>query len=157
MLIWLEGHTASKILIPLQSLILVSRTTKQAGGSGCSEGLWQGLLPSVSKALLSAALGAVAQAGEGVPLSLIFFVPRIRPMKIVSTGQVADFLADYEGDSSACFLLRFPPVLQLLSVCATAYKILGRSSSFLKGRIVFETVYLRIWIQTHVAETLCYA
>ena len=46
---------------------------------------------------------AVTQASRGV-LSLIFFVPRIKPVKTVSTGQVfSRFSGRLYRDSSACF------------------------------------------------------
>ena len=47
----MEGHIANKILIPLQSLIsyfLEPPANRQTVAVGETEGLWQGLLPSVS-------------------------------------------------------------------------------------------------------------
>ena len=51
---------------------------------GTIEGLWQ----CVPKAPLSAGPQQLLPKPEGVLLSLLFLVPRIRSMKTVSTGQV---------------------------------------------------------------------
>ena len=90
MALWLEGHMANRILIALQSLIscFLEPPANRRVAVGTIEGPLQELLPSVSQSsTVCCALVAIAQAGEG-PLSLISLVPRIRPMKIVGTGQV---------------------------------------------------------------------
>ena len=54
----------------------------------------------------------------GVLLSLIFFVPRVRPMKTASTGQAFSKFSQQvmKGILGMFFFtLLFPPVLQLLS------------------------------------------
>ena len=84
-LLWLEGHMPNKIIIPLPPLVscFLKPPLNQQVAVGATEGLWQGLLLSVSRSLqylLPKPVGAL--------LSLIFFVPRIRPMKTVSTGQI---------------------------------------------------------------------
>ena len=48
--LWLEGHMANTILIPLQSLVsrFLEPSVSKRVAVGATEGLWQGLLPSVS-------------------------------------------------------------------------------------------------------------
>ena len=48
--LWLEGHMANKILIPLQYLVFcfLKPSANRLAAVGATEGLWQGLLPSVS-------------------------------------------------------------------------------------------------------------
>ena len=79
----------NKILIPLQSLISCFLDPQQTG-----EWQWVKLRDSgkatpcyVPKAL-SAEPQYLLPKLVGVLLSLIFFVPRIRPMKTMSTGQL---------------------------------------------------------------------
>ena len=45
---WLEGHMPNKIFIPLQSLVSLKPLCTRQAAVGEIEGLWQGLLPSVS-------------------------------------------------------------------------------------------------------------
>ena len=94
------------------------------------------------------ALVAVAQVGE-CSLSLIFFVPRIR--------YSADFLAGYEGESSArfshCFfLLSFSSSLHL---CHCLQSI-GQVIIFPFLKVAFETVYSRLGLKLPL-QGLCYA
>ena len=48
--LWLDGHMANRILIPLQSLVsyFLKHPVNRWMAMGATEGLWQGLLPSVS-------------------------------------------------------------------------------------------------------------
>ena len=48
--LWLEGHMANKILIPLQSFIscFLKPPANRPVAVGVTEGHWQGLIPSVS-------------------------------------------------------------------------------------------------------------
>ena len=80
----------NEILIPLKSLISCSLNPLHT-----CEWQWVQLRDSgeatpqcVTKAALSSVLLWLLPKQVGVLLSLIFFVPRIRPMKTVSTGQV---------------------------------------------------------------------
>ena len=81
-----------------------------------------------------------------VLLSLIPFMPRIRAMKPVGTGQsFISFLVDYERDSLApsshCFFL--PSFSSSLHLCHCLQSI-GQVIHFLFLKIVLETIYLRL-------------
>ena len=77
------------------------------------------------------ALIAVAQV-VSVLLSLIFFVSKIRSLKTLSTGQIFSRFSDrlWRRFLDLFSPLLFPPILQLLSISSTTYKVLCRSSSF---------------------------
>ena len=93
-LLWLEEPMANKILIPLQSLnsCFLKPPVNRQVAVGSIEEHWQGVLSSC------------CPSGLRALLCLIIFVPRIRPMKPVRTGQyLADFPAGFEGDFSAYF------------------------------------------------------
>ena len=73
----------NEILIPLQSLIscFLETPLEQASGSGRNWGTLERLILSMSQRLHSLVNPRSCHPGLGVLLSLIFFVPRIKPMK----------------------------------------------------------------------------
>ena len=75
-------------------------------------------------------------------MSLIFFVPRIRPMKTLSTGQ-----AFSKGLLGTFFPLLFPPILQLLSPSYHCLQSIGQIIIFSFLKVVVETVYLRLGLK----------
>ena len=82
-----------------------------------------------------------------VPLSLIFFVPRIGPMKTVSTGQV--YSRVYDRLCRAFLSTFFPTVfssspLAPLSIYVTVLQSVGQVIIFPFLKVVFKTVYLRL-------------
>ena len=110
---------ANKILIPLQSLVswFPEPPANRQAAVGAMEGLWKGLLLSVSQRLHCLLGPTISCPSGGLLLSLIIFVPRIRPMKTVSTGQVFSIFSIrlWRGFLGKFFSLLFPPILQLLS------------------------------------------
>ena len=113
----LNSFTISHFLFP-QTLC------KQASGGGC---------PRVSRRLYYLlCLSSHCPSGWGVLLPLIFFVPNIRPMKIVGTVQAFSsfFQQDMRGNPWHIFptAFSFCPSAPL-SIYATAYKVLSRSPS----------------------------
>ena len=81
---------ANKTLIPLQSLVSCFLEPPQTDGwaVGSIEGLWGGCSLVCPKGTICWAPVAGGAKPVGVLLSLLFSVPRIRPMKTVSTGQI---------------------------------------------------------------------
>ena len=106
----------NKILIPLQSLISRFLEPPWTGGQKWVQFRDSGeaTLWYVPKAL-SAGPQELLPKPVGVLLSLLFSVPRIRPMKTVSTGQVFSRFSGrlWRGFFGTFFRLLFPPVLQL--------------------------------------------
>ena len=109
----------NKMLILLQSLISCFLKTPRWTG----EQQWVQLRDSgeatpqyVPKSPLSAEPQKLLPKPVGSSV-LIFFVPRIRPMKTVSTDQVFSRFSGrlWRGFLGTFFPLLFPPVLQLLS------------------------------------------
>ena len=125
---------ANKILIPLHSLIYCFLNPLQTGrwqwvqlgesGRGYSP-VWPGGCTT------HGALVAVAQAAGGSSgLNLLCAKDQANENCEHRSGILAHFPADYEGDS----LAHSSPAFSFcpstgLSICATAYKILGRSES----------------------------
>ena len=105
----------NKISVPLQSLIscFIEYPVKRWVAVGATEGWWQGLLFSGSQSL-HYLLGPSScyPSRWGVLLSLIFFLPMIRPMKTVSTVQA---FSRFSGRLWRGFLSTFSPMLFLLS------------------------------------------
>ena len=149
-LLWLEGHTANKILISLQSLIscFLESPWEQASGSGCSRVSW--------RLYYLLCLSSCCQ-GVGVLPSLIFFVPRIRPIKIVSTGQVFSRFSRrlWWRFLSTFFLLLFPPSFQLLSPSMPLFDWGGHQLSISESCVWNRLP--KIGTQILMAGTLCYA
>ena len=103
------------------------------------------------------ALVAVAQVGEG-SLSLIFFVPRIRPVKTVSTGQVFSRFSSrlWRGILSSFFPLLFPPVLQLFSPSMPLLTKYWAGHHLSISESCIWNCLSKIGTQTPIAGTLCY-
>ena len=78
-----------KILIPLQSLVsgFLEPPSNRQVAVDAIEGLWRGYSSVCPKGTICWAPVAVTKH-VGVTLSLLFSVPRIRPMKTVSTSQI---------------------------------------------------------------------
>ena len=105
-----------KILIPLQSLVsgFLEPPANRQVAVGAIEGLWRGYSSVCPKGTICWAPVAVTKP-VGVTLSLLFSVPRIRPMKTVSTSQIFSKFSGglWRGFLGTFFPLLFPPVLQL--------------------------------------------
>ena len=133
--LWQKGHMANKILISSQSLIsyfLKSPVNRQVAVSAI-KGLWRGYSPLCPKGSTILCTLVALPKWVGVLLSLILFMPRIRPMKTVSTDQVFSRFSGrlWKGFLNTFSLLFFSShPLAPLSIYATDYKVLGRSSSF---------------------------
>ena len=128
---------------------------------GATEGLWQGLLyfPVCPKGCtICYALVAVAQVGEGSSvLNVLCAKDQANENCGHRSGIWQIFWQIMKGIPWHIFPTAFsshPPAP--LSIYATAYKVLGRSSSFHFCKLCL-TVYLTFGTQTHVAGTLCYA
>ena len=80
----------NEILIPLQSLVsyFLEPTRNRRVAVGAIEGDSGQVAPQYAPKALSAEPQYLLPKPVGVLLSLIFFVPRSRPLKTVSTGQV---------------------------------------------------------------------
>ena len=121
---------------------------EQASSSGGNRGMLPGgYFPVCPKAsTIFCALVAVAQAGEGSSVFNLFLYQGSGQWKLwAQVRYLADFLAGYEGDSSAhfshCFfLLSFSPSLHL---CHCSQSI-GKVIIFPFLKVVFETFYLRL-------------
>ena len=102
----------NEILIPLQPLVscFLEPAANRRVAVGAVEGLRKGCSSVCPK-------GTLPPKPVGVLPSLIFFVPRIRPMKTVSTGQVFSRFSGrlWRGFLGTFFPLLFPPILHLLS------------------------------------------
>ena len=152
---------ANKILTPLQSLIscfLEPRVNRWAAVDE-TEGLWQGIHPRVSQRLHHLLLPrSCCQVVEG-SLSLIFFVPRIRPMKTESTGQVFSRFSGrlWRGIFSTFSPLFFPPVLQLLSPSMPLLIKYWAGHHLSISESCVWNCLPKIGPQTPMAGTLCYA
>ena len=134
---------------------------EQASSSGCNRGtLPGGYFPVCPKAsTIFCALVAVAQAGEGSSVFNLFLYQGSGQWKLwAQVRYLADFLAGYEGDSSAhfshCFfLLSFSPSLHL---CHCSQKYWAGHHLPISESCVWNFLP-KIGTQTHVAGTLCYA
>ena len=147
----LEGHTANKILIPLQSLIacFLEPPVNRWVAVGATEGLLQGLLPSVSQRLHQLHLSSCCPSGWG------FFCPQ--PPLCHGSGQwklwpqirhLAVSPANYERGSSACsshcFLLLSFRSSPHLCHCLQS---IGQVIIFPFLKVVLETIYLRLGLK----------
>ena len=151
--LWLEGHMANTILIPLQSLVscFLKPPANRWAAVGKIEGLWQGLLLSVSWRLhYLLCPSSCCSSWWG------FFCPQFPLCQ--GSGQwklwaqvrySADFLPGYKGDSLAhfshCFfLLSFSSSLHL---CHHLQSI-GQAIIFPFLKAVFKTVHLKLGFRT---------
>ena len=118
--LWLEGHMDCKILIPLQSFIsyFLEPPVNRQAAVGAAEGLWQGLLPSVSWRLCRLlCLSSCCPSGwRSSVLNLL--CAKDQASETVGTGEAFSSFSDklWKGFLSMFFPLLFPPILQLLSL-----------------------------------------
>ena len=135
LLLWLEGHMANKILIPLLSLVscFLKPPMNRQAAVGATEGLWQGLLLSVSQRLHSL-LGPVAVTKEGGDSSVLnLFCAKDQANENCEhrSGIWQIFRQFMKWIPQHIFSTDFSSLPSTpLSVDATAYKVLGRSSPF---------------------------
>ena len=151
----------NKMLILLQSLISCFLKTPRWTG----EQQWVQLRDSgeatpryVPKSPLSAEPQKLLPKPVGSSV-LIFFVPRIRPMKTVSTDQVFSRFPSglWRGFLSTFFPLFFPPVLQILSPSMPLLTKYWSDHHLSISEGCAWNHLAKIGTQIHVAGTLCYA
>ena len=144
---------ANKILIPLQSLVscFLKPPVNRWAAEGATEGLWLGFLPTVSRGLHCLLRSGVQLLPEQVRvlLSLISFVPRIGPMKTVSTGQVFSRFSDrlWRGFLGTFSPLLFPPILSSSLHLCYCLQSVGQVIIFPLPKVVFKTVCVRLGLK----------
>ena len=152
---------AGKIFIPLQPVIscFLEPAVNRWVAVGAAEGFWSSYSPVCPEGPTLLCTLVLLPKWMGVPLSLIFLVPRIRPMKPVSTGQVFSRFAVWLWRIflGIFFPLLFPPVLQLLSPSMPLLAKYWASHCLSISESCVWNHLPKTGTQTHVAGILCYA
>ena len=145
----------NKILIPLHFLVscFLKPPVNRRVAVGATEGLWQGLLPSVSWRRYYLLRLSSYECTWGYPSGWRFFVTSLlcakdQAMKTVSTGQAFSRFPNrlWRGSArfSHCFFL--PSFSSSLHRCHCLQSI-RQVTIFPFLKVVFETVYLRLGLK----------